>query len=604
MPRSTIPLERREKTSLVVVLLVLLLLIGGLAKLQILQHRQLAMRSEENRIRVVPVVPRRGRVYDREGRPLIDNRPSYTVAVVPAEMQRGQTLPSLARLLDLDTLEIERRIARNMVNRYQPAPIKRDVGFEVVAILAEQMTRFPGVAWQTEHVRQYGGGLAAESYTGYVGEVSYQDLSREEGEELRLGSLVGKKGLEKQQDFLLRGREGTAYLEVTASGQVLGQLRERAEIPAEPGADITLSIDIDLQQLCAEVLDTFCCGAVVAMDPRNGEVLAMASYPGYDANIFSSVVPESLWQAMSGDSAHPLLNRPLNGLYPPASTVKLVTIGAALQEGLITANSTEKPCTGRYRFGNRVFGCWQPGGHGSLAAAQVLEQSCDVFIYQIGLKLGIDKLSEYYDRCGFGHPTGIDLPGESPGLNPDSRYYNRRYGKNRWTRGLVLNNAIGQGELLVTPVQLTQFFCGVANHGIVYVPHIVRTITYADGEELTIAPRVSFTLPFSDGTLSILLEGIRLVVEGDDGTARSLKNDSYSIGGKTGTAQNPHGENHSWFVGVAPLEEPEIVVCAIVENAGHGSEVAAPIVGRVIRCYMDKKLSRSELTVIGRENRQ
>ncbi len=406
MQRPSIPLKRREKIGLTGILVMLLVLAAGLARLQILQHRQLAMRSEENRIRVVPVVPRRGRVYDREGRPLIDNRPSYTVAVVPAEMQRGQTLPNLARLLDLDTLEIERRIARNMVNRYQPAPIKRDVGFEVVAILAEQMTRFPGVAWQTEHVRQYGAGLAAESFTGYVGEVSRQDLSREEGEELRLGSLIGKKGLEKQQDFLLRGREGTAYMEVTASGQVLGQLRERAEIAAEPGADITLSIDIDLQQLCADVLDTFCCGAVVAMDPRNGEVLAMVSYPGYDANIFSSVVPESLWQAMSGDSAHPMLNRPLNGLYPPASTVKLVTVGAALQEGLITTNSTERPCTGGYRFGNRVFRCWKASGHGSLSAAHALEQSCDVYMYQLGLKLGIDKLSEYYDRCGFGKLTG------------------------------------------------------------------------------------------------------------------------------------------------------------------------------------------------------
>ncbi|TET94483.1 MAG: hypothetical protein E3J26_04490, partial [Candidatus Zixiibacteriota bacterium] len=396
MQRYGIPLERREKISLTVVFILFLVVAGGLARLQIVKHPELARQSENNRIRVVPIVPQRGLVTDREGRIIIDNRPSYTVAVVPAEVSPNTTLPNLSALLGLDTTEIRKRIKKNTVNRYQPAPVKRDVEFETVAILEEQMTRFPGVTYQMEQVRQYREGLVAESFTGYVGEVSQQDLKRAGVTDLRLGSMIGKKGLEKQGDHLLRGWEGTAYLEVAASGQVLGPLEEKEIRAAIAGANITLTIDIDLQQACAAALDTFCCGAVVALDPRNGEVLAMASYPGYDANIFSSVVPESLWQAISSDTTHPLLNRPHNGLYPPGSTVKFVTVGAALEEGIINENTTQKPCTGGFRFGNRVFHCWELGGHGSLTAAHALEQSCDIFMYQLGLKLGIDMLSHYF----------------------------------------------------------------------------------------------------------------------------------------------------------------------------------------------------------------
>jgi penicillin-binding protein 2 len=327
------------------------------------------------------------------------------------------------------------------------------------------------------------------------------------------------------------------------------------------------------------------------MDPRTGEILAMTSVPGYDANIFSSVIPDSLWQVISNDSAKPLLNRPLTGRYPPGSPLKLVTIGAGLEEGIITAETRYDPCLGGKQFGNRFFRCWKPEGHGSVVAAGAIEQSCDVYLYQLGRKIGVDLLSEYLGKCGLGRPTGVDLPNEADGLNPNSVYYNERYGKGKWSWALVLNNAIGQGEILATPLQLTQIYCGLANNGTVYRPHIVKKEVSSDGKVMTISPQVSFRLPFSQKTLAILNEGIRLVVEGDHGTARRLRNPDYRIGGKTGTSQNPHGDNHSLFIGVAPLENPEIVVCAVVENAGHGSEVAAPVVGKVIRAYMDKKLA-------------
>jgi len=603
MNRTTISLAGRERITLVVIALALLLLVGGLIKLQLIDHQMLAEQSENNRIRVVPIAARRGNVFDRDGRVIIDNRPSYTVSVVPAEEVPGKTLPALAEIIGLDTLEIRKRIRRNMVSRLQPAPVKRDIPFEVVAILEEQSTRFPGVSYEMERVRQYAEELGGVVFTGYVGEVSEQERGADQRQDYRLGSMIGKEGLEKQLDEQLRGREGTAYIEVSAAGQILGPYEGKPRIEPVPGADLTLSIDLDVQAACVSAIDTFCCGAVVAMDPRSGEVLAMVSYPTFDANIFSSVIPESTWQAITADSAHPLLNRPINGLYPPGSTTKLITVAAGLEEGIINEHTTFAPCNGVFAFGTGRFRCWKPSGHGRLAAVGAIEQSCDVYMYQLGLKLGVDKLSEYFAGCGFGRPTGIGLPNESAGLNPNSAYYDKRYGEKKWTRALVINNSIGQGEILVTPLQLAQFFCGVANRGVVYRPHLIKRISEPNGREQAVAPRSSFTLPFSSKTTELLMESIRLVVEGEDGTARSLRNPRYSVGGKTGTAQNPHGNEHSWFVGVAPLEAPEIVVAAIVENAGHGSEVAAPVVGRIIEVYMNKRLGGEDLATVGASGR-
>ncbi len=590
MTRSHLSVEAREKLGLAIVAAAVIFLVVGLLNLQVFQYKELAERSESNRLRVDPIIPRRGVVFDREGRRIIDNRPSYTVSIVPAEEVPGVTLANLAQLLGQDTLQIRKTIRKNMISRFQPSAVARDVAFESIAVIEEQAQRFPGVSWQVDQVRQYPVGIGAEAFTGYVGEVSREELEKSGGGEYRMGRLIGKKGIEKQYDALLRGFEGTKYIEVSATGQHLGEYTGKARKNAIPGTDLTLTIDLDLQRACGEVLDSLHCGAIVAVDPRNGEVLAMASYPSFDANVFSGMIPESLWAAITADTLHPLLNRPLAGLYPPGSTAKVVTVGAALERGDVTPSTLLKSCIGGYQFGNRFFKCWEKGGHGSVTAAHALERSCDVYMYQIGLKMGVDALSDYYVKCGFSRPTGIDLPGELAGLIPTEAYYDKRYGKRGWTRALVLNNSIGQGEVLATPLQLAQLYCGMANNGIVHQLHMVKKITSPNGDESVVRPKVAFALPFSDATMFTLKEGVELVVQGGGGTARSLRRPNYKIGGKTGTAQNPHGNDHSLFCGVAPLWTPEIVVVAIVENAGHGSTVAAPAVGKIIDVYMKKKL--------------
>jgi len=609
---SRIPIELRAKIIVVVILVMSTVLVGGLVKLQVLDHAKHAEQSERNRIRVVPLIPQRGKVLDRNKRTIIENSTSYTLVVIPAEFSsdyntRNITMQNLSNVLGLDTTLIQPRIDKTIVNRYLSVPVKRGISDTTRAILEEQSELFRGVSFQTEQARKYLTGLYTESFTGYVLEASREDAAERGKVNYRLlgidyrllGRLVGKEGVEKQYDQILRGREGTVYKEVSASGKVLGDYQGKDSVPVIYGADLELTIDLDLQQACVEVIDTSWRGAVVALDPGNGEVLALVSFPGYDANIFSSVIPDSVWRRISQDSTYRLLNRPLNGLYPPASTVKLITVGAALEKELITPKTTLSPCTGIFKLGKGYFGCWEPGGHGSLTAVHALEQSCDIFMYQLGLRLGVDELCSYFSKCGFGRPTGIDLPSESQGLVPNSQYYDSLYGENKWTRGLVLNLSIGQGELLVTPLQLAQFYCGLVNNGIAYRPHIVRLISYPDGSKIKIPTEVSLELPFSQPTIELLNESMRLVVEGEHGTARFLKNERYSIGGKTGTAENPHGEHHSWFVGVAPLEDPEIVVCVIVENAGHGSEVAAPVAGEIIARYMENKMTGADDTEVG-----
>jgi penicillin-binding protein 2 len=404
----------------------------------------------------------------------------------------------------------------------------------------------------------------------------------------RTGTVIGKSGIEKYFDRLLRGIEGTEYVEVAASGQILGVLTEYQGTKAEPGNDLFLTIDADIQEAAFDAFGEHCCGAAVAIDPRSGEILAMVSYPANNANLFSTVMPDTTWKRIVEDPNNPLLNRPLDGQYPPGSPYKPIIAGAALELNLIDRFTPFSPCTGGYRFGNRVFRCWYLQGHGKLDLVGAIEQSCDVYFYQLGYKLGLTDFYRFSSDCGFGRKTGIDLPQESSGNVPDKEWYDTKIGVNQWTQAVLLNLAIGQGEILVTPLQLTQFYCGLANKGRVYKPYVLKSIVGPDGRETVQGGEFSFELPFSQKTIDLINEGLVAVLHGEKGTARGSRIKGVTMAGKTGTAQNPHGEEHSWFVGFAPVENPEIVACVIVENAGHGSEVAAPAVSRIIKAYFDK----------------
>ncbi|SYZ73956.1 conserved hypothetical protein [Candidatus Zixiibacteriota bacterium] len=567
--------------------LALLVIIGGLFYLQIFSHGYFLEQSENNRVRIRPIIPKRGVIYDRNMEMIADNRLSFTVSVVPCEMVKGVTLPRLAQLLKIDTSEIKQRMSANFAGIYIPALVRREQGIDVISALEENSEYYPGVSYGVESVRRYADSIAAETFIGYIAEVSPEEVDMASPKGYRPGRLVGKKGIEKSYDDYLRGLEGTDFIEVSARGKIIGSYEGRSSVPAVPGSDLVLGIDADLQRAAVRIFDSLhASGAVVAIDPRNGEILALASFPALDPNIFAEIIPNDIWQSIVADSSHPLLNRPLTGLYPPGSTAKLLTAGAALEKGVITPETLLRGCGGGMQFGNRFFKCWDPKGHGRLDVYHAVEQSCDVYFYQVGQLLGLDSWHEYAMESGFGKRTGIDIPGEFNGIIPSTKYYDKIYGKKQWSRLLIVNLAIGQGEFTITPLQLAQFYCGLANNGIVYKPHLVKEIRNPDGSVERIAPTVSFKLPFSDMTLSVLDQAAELVVQGSRGTAQRLRNKYYLVSGKTGTAQNPHGKDHSWFVGFAPSNDPRIVVCGLVENAGHGSEVAAPMVGKIIRQYL------------------
>lgn len=571
----------------------LLILISGLVYHQLIRHQTFLEQSENNRIRVQPIVPKRGLILDRHRQVIADNRLSFTVSIVPFERVKGVTVPQVSELLGIDSLAVEKKAAANFINKYIPSPVKRGLGADIISILEERGKDYPGVTYSVESVRRYAKGISAGTFVGHVGEVSSEEIKSVQYQDYRPGSMLGKQGMEKTYDRLLRGIEGTEYVEISARGQIVGIYAGKKRIEAVPGNDLILTIDKDLQTYTVANFDSLLHnGAVVAIDPRNGEILALASFPHFDPNLFSGVIPPDVWQAIVSDTNHPLLNRPLTGLYPPGSTTKLMTAGAALELGIVTDEYLLKSCLGGMQFGNRYFKCWDPGGHGKTNLYEAIEQSCDVYFYQVGQIMGVDSWSEYAGRCGFGRKAGIDIPGELGGDLPSSPYYDKLYGPGSWSPNVVLNLAIGQGELTMTPLQLTQFYCGLANYGRVYRPHLLKGIIFPDGSSEEIIPVVSFTLPFSPKTIAILNKSLKLVVQGDDGTAKGIRNDKYEISGKTGTAQNPHGDDHSWFVGFAPSDAPEIVVVTLVENAGHGSEVAAPLTAKVIDFYLSRNLKQ------------
>jgi penicillin-binding protein 2 len=588
MKGERLNIQKRLRIGVVFCALLLALMVGRMFYLQTFRHEYLYAQSENNRIRIQPVVPKRGLVYDRDRRLLIDNRASYTLSVVPVEISKTETIDRLAALLHTEVEEINRRIKRNLTGRFQPALVKRDIGFEKVAILEEQNESYTGAVYRKDQARKYAERLGSECFTGYVGEISADEMSQLEASIYRAGTVIGKSGIERYYDRELRGMEGTEYIEIAATGQLLGVLDEYPGVAAVAGNDLVLTVDMDIQKVATETFGEFCCGAAVAIDPRSGEILAMVTKPSNDANIFSTVIPDSLWQSILADTTNPLLNRPLDGLYPPGSTYKLVVAGAGLELGLIDRHTLFSPCLGGYQFGNRFFRCWEPGGHGRVSLVQAIAQSCDVYFYQLGYKLGLEEFHRFSRACGFGQKTGIDLPQEASGNIPNKEWYDRRIGVGQWTQAVLLNIAIGQGEVLATPLQIAQFYCGLANNGRVYRPHFLKSVIEPDGRETMRGGEFSFSLPFSERTLEILKEGLIEVVGGEDGTARGSKLDGFAMAGKTGTAQNPHGENHSWFVGFAPAEIPEIVVCVIVEHAGHGSDWAAPATRDIIQTYLNK----------------
>lgn len=567
-------------------LIVIILLVARMFYMQTFQHRAYFEISEENRIRVVPEIAVRGRVFDRNGILMIDNRPSYVVAAVPSEISNLSAMSGdLSELLGVSEERIQKKIKKSRYRRYEPVRLKRDAPFDVVCRIEEASDHYPGIVLQLDQSRNYPENGSAAHLLGYPSEITEDELDKLRGKGFRSGSLIGRKGIERTYDHYLRGIDGTKYLEVTAGGKIVGPLDERDPIKPTAGFDLTLTIDYDLQLLAETLFTDTLSGALVAMDPNTGGILAFVSQPSFDANLFTGPLSTEDWKSLSTDKQHPLLNRCIQATYSPGSIYKLIVAGAALESGTVTTETRFLGCRGGYRYGNRVFKCHKLSGHGVLTLVDAIAASCNVYFYQLGKKLGLEKYSEYSRACGFGERTGIDISDEVPGLVPDADYYDKRYGEKKWSKSLILNLALGQGELLVTPLQMAAFYSALANGGRFLRPHVLQGLKTVEGAISMDAEEIG-RLPFSPETIAILKEAAFGVVNGELGTAHRAQVDGTTVAGKTGTAQNPHGKDHAWFCAYAPADNPVIAIACIVENAGHGGAVSAPIVAKVIERYL------------------
>lgn len=578
---------------------VLLFLLIRVGHLQVARHDALAELSDQNRLRPLVLQPIRGRIYDRFNRLIVDNRPSWTVTLSPQVFSEDEPLvEEVARILDMPASEISERLRQRKGHLYTPVPIKRDVSFDMVARLSELRPDLPGVSIHMEARRRYPYGKAGSHVLGYLREIDNDELAERQRkrEDYLFGDLLGKEGVERTYEEILRGSKGIEYVEVDARGRITGPSMDRNPLDPVHGSNLITTLDIELQQVAEAAFSDTMRGAVVAMDPRNGALLVLASMPCFDPRNFSGVLDAATWDSLNSDDRKPLINRAIAGLYPPASTIKPVTALAALYSGMITRETRLDPCVpGGWRLGVRWFHCWKEG-HGNLNLVEALEQSCDVYFYQVGVDLGLRLLNRMAVDFGFGQLTEIPIPGEVAGSFPDADYYDRTIGVGKWVEaGQVINLAIGQGEILATPLQVARFTAAIANGGNLVNPFLAqyKVVPESNEEELLTHAETRSIERLTPEYLELVHEGMVGVVNGEDGTARhvALRVPGITVAGKTGTGQNPHGENHAWFTCYAPAEDPEIVVTVLVENGGGGSAVAAPIAVTVLRSYFHDRLS-------------
>jgi penicillin-binding protein 2 len=562
-----------------------LLVVIGLLRLQVVDHDQYLKLAMENRVRLEVMRAPRGAIFDRNGVLLADNAPSFNIVFrpLPAESTarvraaiHSDWLERVSGLVEKDSAEV-RELVRFANRSGQTAILRYNAPHAVLAAVEEERGELPGLEVVVEPMRRYPHGTVAAHLLGYAGEINEKELAQKKDDGYRSGDLIGRTGVERTYEKILRGEDGAEFVVVNAMGKRVSTLTEDPPKSPVPGHDLVLTIDYHVQEALEDAMSDVARGAAVAIDPRDGGILGIVSRPAFDPNEFSRGLTFARWKELSSGGANPLLNRAIQGVYPPGSTFKIVTMLAALSAGIVRPETRLQPCSGAYYFGGRRFGCWNKDGHGSLNLIEAIQHSCDVYFYQLGPKLGLPRIEAEARSFGLGTRTGVDLPGEVGGLIPSETYYAKLYGKMR--PGAILNLAIGQGEILATPLQLALLTAQVATSGHAIRPHVIQIVP---GIEVP-----STQEPVEPGAIadpaswSTLHRGLEAVVDG--GTGGSAKVPGVRVGGKTGTAQNPHGKDHALFVCYAPADNPSIAMAFVVENSGHGSSFAAPKAGRVLR---------------------
>lgn len=571
----------RQRVLTIIIVFAFAFLLLRLYQLQLLYHTEFGKKSDENSVRTIIKEPVRGYMFDRNGRLVVDVGPAYSITVTPATFDTS-LLSFLSSLLQMEPSVIQERLNRGRIySRFSPIRVKRDIDFKTLTAVEENLYRLPGVAYEIESKRVYPFNVRAPHLLGYCKEITDAQLAKV-GSAYQQGDIIGSSGLEASYETFLRGEKGFEFISVNSKGQLLGPLEGgQRDIPSKEGFDLNLSIDFGLQML-AESLMTNYRGALVAIDPNDGGVLAMVSKPDFDPSVFSGVTPVEVWNKLNNDPNKLLFNRATMTRYPPGSTFKMVVAIAALQEGIIDEHY-RITCGGAFRFGNKVFK--DAHVHGSVNVVEAIQHSCDVFFYQLVLKVGLDKLYEYSKKLGFGQLTNFDIGEENAGIIPSTEYYNRVYGKGSWTQGYIVSLGIGQGEIGVSPLQMARYAALLANGGTLLQPHAVNSISNKRTKSLDVIDHKESSAGINSSVMRLIREGMRRVVEAG-GTGGLARIPGIISGGKTGTAENPHGADHAWYIGFAPFDHPKIAIAVLLENAGFGGTKAAPIASKVMQKYI------------------
>ncbi|HLU61093.1 MAG TPA: penicillin-binding protein 2 [Gammaproteobacteria bacterium] len=608
--RTSIKDEWREvrlfqNRVLLAVLLMFLMLLGLLVRLywlQVERHPHYATLSEGNRVRIQTLAPNRGLIYDRNGILLAENVPNYQLELVPEQVQDiDETLQRLAEIIHLRPADIEQfEKLRRTKRRFEPVPLRYNLSDEEVARFAVHRQDFPGVDIEARLTRRYPLGQITAHVVGYTGAITERELAERDAARYSGTSQIGKTGVERSYEDRLHGYPGIQQVETNAQSRVL---RVLDTTPPVPGSDITLNIDVRLQKAAYDALGDYK-GAVVAIDPRNGEVLALVSKPSFNPNLFVQGIDARTFNELQSDARRPLFNRALAGTYPPGSTIKPLVALAGLHYGVVTSTHSTF-CNGRFILpGNpRPYRDWKRTGHGPTTMRSAIAESCDVYFYELAVELGVDRIHEFLGWFDLGRVTGIDLPGENGGLLP-SREWKQRARREPWYPGETVNLGIGQGFMLTTPLQLAQSTARLANRGRAFLPRVVRGVHDPLDPEMTALPPVALPDYTARGEWHWvhISQSMQDVMHGRTGTARAAaRGTPYRIAGKTGTAQvftlaaeqEYNAEeiaatlrDHALFVAFAPADDPQLVLAVVVENGGGGSSVAAPMARQIFDAWL------------------
>jgi len=594
-------LKERLYLALVVIALIFLILIAKLWYLQVMRSSHFSELSMNNRIRLTKTPAARGLILDRNGKLLAENRPGFDLLIVPEDVKdMAKTKKILTRIVDIDNKTINAKLKKAKRRApFRPVKLKEDISWEEMAKVDNYNYELPGVLIEVMPKRTYPYDEATAHLLGYLGEISergYRRSRKEDQKPYRRGDMIGRSGVESSFEKTLRGTDGGRQIEVDASGRLIKVMKE---IPPYPGQNIRLTIDLATQKAAWDAMKGKT-GAVVAIDPRNGKILALVSTPSFDSDQLTRGLSSKEWQELIQDPMKVFNNRALQGLYPPASTFKPITAIAALEKGVI--DKKKKIMSGpSFKLGRSLYRDWKRGGHGKINLHTAIVQSSDTFFYQLGLEVGIDDISHYAKSFGLGSKTGINIKNEKNGFVP-SRAWKLKAKGEPWYRGETVITAIGQGFMLSTPMQLVNAYAAIANGGTLYTPQFIEAVESIEGEKVKdFPPVIKGMVDAKPETLQFIREALRGVISEEHGTARWINRRGLKIAGKTGTAQVVRMKerikniedipykfrDHGLFAGFAPFDDPKIAVAVVVEHGGFGSSSAAPVALRVIKTYLE-----------------